>query len=109
MSEVFIRSQDREKLYRLGGNYTSIEYSEQRSFMKKKEGEPRHTLCISDGCMEELAEYKSKERCIEVLDEIQAVCRSYLKVEGGPALVRGGMDVQPADFTVPRVYQMPPE
>ena len=54
-----------------------------------------------------LGVYESKERCIEVLDEIQAVCRSYLKVEGSAALMRGGMDVQPAAFTVPRFYQMP--
>ncbi len=111
MSEVFIRSQNKEKLYRLGGNYACIEYGEYEDIKKKRgnteENKKRHTICISDGCLEEIAEYESKERCIEVLDEIQAVCRSYLKVEGGAALMRGGMDVQPAAFTVPRFYQMP--
>lgn len=111
MSEVYIRSQNKEKLYRLGGNYACIEYGGYEVIKKKRGGseadQKRHTICISDGCLEEIAEYESKERCIEVLDEMQAVCRSYLKVEGGAALMRGGMDVQPAAFTVPRFYQMP--
>jgi hypothetical protein len=29
----------------------------------------RHTICISDGCLEEIAEYESKERCLEVLKD----------------------------------------
>ncbi len=110
MGEVYIRSQDREKLYWLGGGYDCIGY-EERVDIKKRRGsewaEERHTICISDGCLEEIAEYGSKERCIEVLDEIQEVCGSYLKVEGGAVLMLGGMGVQPAAFTVPRVYQMP--
>ena len=28
MSEVYIRSQNKEKLYRLGGNYACVEYGE---------------------------------------------------------------------------------
>ena len=28
MSEVYIRSQNKEKLYRLGGNYACVEYTE---------------------------------------------------------------------------------
>lgn len=111
MSEVYIRSQNKEKLYRLGGNYACIEYGGYEVIKKKRDSseadQKRHTICISDGCLEEIAEYESKERCIEVLDELQAICRSYLKVEGGAALMLGGMDVQPAAFTVPRFYQMP--
>lgn len=110
MSEVYIRSRNGEKLYRLGGNYACIEYMESAVINKKggiMEKQKQHIICISDGCLEEIAEYRSKERCMEVLDEIQAVCRSYLEVEGGAALVRGGMDVQPAAFNVPRFYQMP--
>lgn len=110
MSEIYIRSQNREKLYCFGSFFNSLGYVEQKDFKKGKKGAVvvvRHTICIFDGCLEEIAEYESKERCIEVLDEIQAVCRSYLKVEGGAALMRGGMDVQPAAFTVPRFYQMP--
>ena len=113
MSEVYIRSQNKEKLYRLGGNYACIEYGGYED-LKRKRGTPpeekkRHTICISDGCLEEIGEYASKERCIEILDELQNVCTSYLRVEGGAALIRGGNDVQPAAFTVPRFYQMPEE
>lgn len=111
MSEVYIRSQNKEKLYRLGGNYACIEYGEYEDIKKKRgsteENKKRHTICISDGCLEEIAEYESKERCIEVLDEIMKVCGSYLFTAGGAAIVRGGMNVQPMAADIPHVYQMP--
>lgn len=78
MSNVYIRSQNREKLYQLGGNYATLEYVE---YMKKG-AEERHTIRIGNGCTEEIAEYESKERCIEVLDEIEKVCSSYLYAAG---------------------------
>lgn len=107
MSSIFIRSQNREKLYRLGGNYACIEYREQISYNKREEGTPRHTLCISDGCLEEIAEYESKERCLEVLDEIQKICASYLYAEGSLGLVRGSVPMPPMAADIPRVYEMP--
>lgn len=79
MSEVYIRSQNKEKLYRLGGNYACVEYGE----------------------------YATKERCLEVLDEIQKACVSYLFTAGGAAVIRGGMDVQPFAAVIPRLYEMP--
>lgn len=42
MSEVYIRSQNKEKLYRLGGNYACIEYGEYED-IKKKRGAARQT------------------------------------------------------------------
>lgn len=36
MSEVYIRSQNKEKLYRLGGNYASVEYGEYEDIKKKE-------------------------------------------------------------------------
>ena len=48
-----------------------------------------------------------KERCLEVLDEIQKACVSYLFTAGGAAIVRGGMDVQPFAAVIPRLYEMP--
>lgn len=36
MSEVYIRSQNKEKLYRLGGNYACVEYGEYEDIKKKK-------------------------------------------------------------------------
>ena len=37
---------------------------------RKGKGETiRHTICISDGCLEEIAEYPTKERCLTVLKD----------------------------------------
>ena len=61
MSEVYIRSQNKEKLYRLGGNYACVEYGEYEDVKKKRGGaeadKKRHVICISDGCLEEIGEY----------------------------------------------------
>lgn len=113
MSEVYIRSQNKEKLYRLGGNYACIEYGEYEDIKRKRGAQPeekkRHTICISDGCLEELGEYESKERCIEILDEIQALCGQYLYAAGSLGLIRGSEVMPPMAAAVPRVYQMPEE
>lgn len=66
-----------------------------------------YNAMFADGCVEPIAEYESKERCLEVLDELQEVCGKYLMVQGGTALIRGGMNVQPGAFEIPRVYEMP--
>lgn len=92
MSEVYIRSQNKEKLYRLGGNYACVEYGEYEDIKKKRGGaeadKKRHVICISDGCLEEIGEYATKERCLEVLDEIQKACVSYLFTAGGAAVIK---------------------
>lgn len=103
MSNVYIRSKNREKLYQLGGNYATLEYVE---YMKKG-AEERHTIRIGNGCTEEIAEYESKERCIEVLDEIEKVCSSYLYAAGSMGLIRGSTPTPPMATDIPRVYQMP--
>lgn len=54
MSEVYIRSQNREKLYRFGISFNALEYSEKQDFKRGKEAEVHHTICISDGCLEEM-------------------------------------------------------
>ena len=107
MSNVYIRSQNREKLYIFGISFNSLQYEEQHDYKRGKEAATHHTICIADGCLEEIAEYESKERCIEVLDEIGKVCVSYLFTAGGAAIVRGGMDVQPFAAVIPRLYEMP--
>lgn len=111
MSEVYIRTQNKEKLYRLGGNYACIEYGEYEDVKKKRGGtegnKKRHTICISDGCLEEIAEYESKERCIEVLDEIQAVCGQYLYAPGNTGFLIGSEATPPMAAVIPRLYQMP--
>ena len=101
MSKVYIRSQNREKLYCFGISFNALEYSEDTVHKKgAKAPAVRHTICIADGCLEELGEYESKERCLEILDEIQKECSTYYKSTGGfnmPAFL----------FDTPKVYQMP--
>ncbi len=111
MSEVYIRSQNREKLYRLGGNYACIEYGAYADVKKKRGGaeadNKRHTICISDGCLEEIGEYESKERCIEIIDEIQGVCGQYLYAPGNTGFLIGSEAAPPMAAVIPRLYQMP--
>lgn len=111
MSEVYIRSQNREKLYRLGGNYACIEYGAYADVKKKRGGaeadNKRHTICISDGCLEEIGEYESKERCLEIIDEIQGVCGQYLYAPGNTGFLIGSEATPPMAAVIPRLYQMP--
>lgn len=107
MSNVYIRSQNREKLYAFGICFNCLQYEEKHDRKRGKEAAVHHTICISDGCLEEIAEYESKERCIEVLDEIEKVCSSYLYAEGSRGLIRGSTPMQPMATVIPRVYQMP--
>ena len=117
MSEVYIRSQNKEKLYRLGGNYACVEYGEYEDIKKKRGGaeadKKRHVICISDGCLEEIGEYATKERCLEVLDEIQKACVSYLFTAGGRTAVcssnteavRNAREVGEADSDSKGIYR----
>lgn len=108
MSEVYIRSQNREKLYRFGISFNALEYSEKQDFKRWKEAGVHHTICISDGCLEEIAEYESKERCLEVLDEIQNVCGLNILIPGYYTWIAGaeGALKEPV-IGAPRVYEMP--
>ena len=56
-----------------------------------------------------LATYETKERAKEVLQEIAQTYSSYLKLEGGPAILQGQIDIQPNIFNIPKVYEMPTE
>ena len=99
MSEVYIRSQNKEKLYRLGGNYACVEYGEYEDVKKKRGGaeadKKRHVICISDGCLEEIGEYATKERCLEVL----GVCSSNTEA------VRNAGEIGEADSDSRGIYR----
>lgn len=58
---------------------------------------------------EDLGEYTTEERAKEVLMEIIKKYSSYLQLDGGPALLKGQMDIQPNIFNIPKVYEMPKE
>ena len=58
---------------------------------------------------EDLGEYATEERAKEVLMEIIKKYSSYLQLDGGPALLKGQMDIQPNIFNIPKVYEMPKE
>ena len=62
-----------------------------------------------DSLYDDLGEYKTKERAKEVLQEIIKRYSSYLKLEGGPAILQGQMDIQPNIFNIPKVFEMPKE
>lgn len=101
MSEVYIRSQNKEKLLMLGSNGILRYYKEIGS-------NDNHMICFETKSeMYDLGKYESRARCLAILDEIQSKCGMYLKLEGGAALIRGEMDVQPAVFNIPKVYEMP--
>ena len=55
----------------------------------------------------DLGYYKTEERAKEVLQEITQKYSSYLKLEGGPAILQGQLDIQPNIFNIPQVYEMP--
>lgn len=101
MSEVYIRSQNHEEIYTLNGSY-AIKYKE---FSVSKEH--RIFICLSAESMYTLGVYESKERCIEVLDEIQAVCEQYLYAAGSLGLIIGSEATPPMAAVIPRLYQMP--
>lgn len=121
MSEMYIRSQDKERIYRFGNYYGALKYHKKVVFDCKggnvKEGEKiteRHIICILNSGdqnkgkgLEKLGEYESKERCLEILDEIQEKCGSYLYAEGNPGLMIGSTAFPPMAAAIPRVYQMP--
>lgn len=54
-----------------------------------------------------IGHYTTKERAKEVLQEIVSKYSSYLKLEGGPAILQGQIDIQPNIFNIPKVYEMP--
>ena len=99
MSDFFIRSQNKEQLINFS-NFYSVEYDAIGT-------EDNTIICVSDGGVVELATYGSKERCIEVLDEIQKVCGQYLYAAGSAGLLKGSVPMPPMASTVPRMYQMP--
>lgn len=58
---------------------------------------------------ETLGFYTTEKRAKEVLEEIAGKYSSYLQLNGGPAILKGTLDIAPAIFNIPKVYEMPKE
>lgn len=65
------------------------------------------TMILNSDNQYTIAEYKTEERAKEVLQEIVQTYSSYLKLEGGPAILQGQIDIQPNIFNIPKAYEMP--
>lgn len=114
MSEVYIRSQGKKRLFVLNNANGIVCVRDPREFIRSiyKDSEERqkakYCLCQWEhGAEYILGEYESEERCIEILDEIQSVCGSYLYSEGSSGLIKGSSAFPPMAAEIPRVYQMP--
>jgi len=74
----------------------------------EKTKKEKHCLFLQgNGTQNELGEYESMERCIEVLDEIEQKCGQYLYAAGSLGLMIGSEAMPPMAAVIPRVYQMP--
>lgn len=100
MSKVYIRSQDREELILFGAGLNFI-YYQLRPEIQFEQNTCAHTVVATgDNVKHCLGVYESKERCLEILDEIQKACSTYHKSSGG-------FSMPDMLFDMPTVYQMP--
>lgn len=106
---MIIVSQDKmeifnfDEIFRLYvDNWSNEEFAtEPNCFCIKAEKSSDNMICAF------LGEYKTEERAKEVLQEIAQKYSNYLKLEGGPAILQGQMDIQPNIFNIPKTYEMP--
>lgn len=103
MGKVYIRSQNREKLVLFGGGLNSISCIPYYKNHVKPNEDIAECYSVSiagaDNC-HYLGFYESKERCLEILDEIQKECESYYKSTCS-------LNIPDMLFDMPKVYQMP--
>lgn len=85
-----------------------INFKNMNNIYISRTGEVRACANMED-CVYVLGKYESEERAKEVLQEIIKRYSSYLKLEGGPAILQGQMDIQPNIFNIPKVFEMPKE
>lgn len=89
MADLYIRTQDKKRLYALGNGFNDIRVAETLVNPRKLgriETRTRYVVQISDGIPEEIGEYASIERCLEVLDNIQRELES-IKNSGNTPVV----------------------
>ena len=75
--------------------------------------ETRHCVLAYYGCgsndFVSLGSYATEERCKEILQEIRNEYGKYFYRQGGPAILRGSVDVPGEIWNVPKCYDMPEE
>lgn len=106
---MIIVSQDKMEIFNFNetfrlyvDNWSNEEFAtEPNCFCIKAEKSSDNMICAF------LGEYKTEERAKEVLQEIAQKYSSYLKLEGGPAILQGQMNIQPNIFNIPKIYEMP--
>lgn len=106
---MIIVSQDKMEVFNFNeifrlyvDNWSNEEFAtEPNCFCIKAEKSSDNMICAF------LGEYKTEEKAKEVLQEIIQKYSSYLKLEGGPAILQGQMDIQPNIFNIPKIYEMP--
>lgn len=103
---MLILSQDKETI--LNFNNAVTLYVIRDSFSEEK-GLENYNIDYStnDEINYVLETYATEERAKEVLQEIIKCYKSYLQLNGGPAILQGQMDIQPNIFNIPKVYEMP--
>ena len=115
MSEVYLRSQNKKGLFCLNNTMGIVCSRKEERFIKfgdnnEPEKAKKEKYCLflqGNGTQNELGEYQSIERCIEVLDEIEQKCGQYLYAAGSLGLIRGSEAIPPMAASIPRLYQMP--
>lgn len=70
---MLLVTQNKERVIWFGRAFNALQYNESTD-RKGKSETVHHEICISDGCLEPVAEYESKERCLEVLKKF---CEAY--------------------------------
>lgn len=101
---MILVSQNKEKVLWFGRAFNALEYSECIDRKGKKET-IRHTICISDGCLEEIAEYETKERCLEVLKDF---CKAYENERYTVEFFdHSAQSIRPATYRKNIVYEFP--
>lgn len=56
-----------------------------------------------------IGDYATEDRAKEVIKEIWQKYGQYLHRPGGPAILRGSVDVSEAFWVLPKIYEMPQE
>ena len=105
---MLIMTQDRKCLFNLemaGDLHLSSHYG------GYEEGKPVKVLAslpLAEDVTENLGEYESEARAMEVLEEFADEYGKYLGADGGP-LATANFYAQPFAFAPPKVYKMPLE